>query len=142
MSSMIQLLITMTSNIPGIIVALILGSWTDRIGRRPILGLPPIGHSIESVIVLMVMYFKWPIYVLFLGSLITGLCGTLPTFMTGILAYITDITDEESRPLRMGKFSIAVNFSHDILLSCIMKQYVKPRLSRPRLFRLQIFRTF
>lgn len=69
----------MFASIPSLVTALFIGAWTDMVGRRPALALPAIGSSIEAVIVLLTMYLKWPIYVLFVGSAINGLCGFFTT---------------------------------------------------------------
>ena len=93
----------MFASIPSILTALFIGAWTDSVGRRPALALPAIGSTLEALIVLLTMYFNWPIYVLFVGSAISGTCGFFTTMVLAVMAYIADTTDESDRSFRLGK---------------------------------------
>ena len=93
----------MSASIPSIFVALFMGSWTDQVGRKPALAAPIVGSLFESVIVLLIMYLKWPIYVLFIGSAVNGFCGYFTTIVLAVMSYIADTTDESERGLRLGK---------------------------------------
>lgn len=93
----------MFASIPSIFTALFIGAWTDTVGRRPALALPAIGSTLEALIVLVTMYFDWPIYVLFVGSAISGTCGFFTTMVLAVMAYIADTTDESDRSFRLGK---------------------------------------
>lgn len=99
----------MFASIPSLVTALFIGAWTDMVGRRPALALPAIGSSIEAVIVLLTMYLKWPIYVLFVGSAINGLCGFFTTVAMATMAYIADTTNESDRSFRLGRCIIDLN---------------------------------
>jgi len=92
----------MFASIPSLVTALFIGSWTDTVGRRPALALPAMGSAIDSLIVLLVMYFEWPIYVLFVGSAINGMCGFFTTMALAVMSYIADTTDESDRGFRLG----------------------------------------
>lgn len=102
LSSYIHLGMVMFASIPSLVTALFIGAWTDMVGRRPALALPAIGSSIEAVIVLLTMYLKWPIYVLFVGSAINGLCGFFTTVAMATMAYIADTTNESDRSFRLA----------------------------------------
>ena len=90
--------------IPSLIVAPFWGPWTDKTGRRkPALIAPAIGTLLQTIVVIMVMYFEWPLYVLFVGSAISGFSGFLTTLMLASMSYIADTTEKTGRAFRIGK---------------------------------------
>ena len=105
MSSYIHLGTVIFTSIPSLVTALFIGSWTDMVGRRPALALPCIGSAIDSLTVLLVMYFEWPIFVLFVGSAMTGMCGFYTVMILAVVSYIADSTDESKIGFRIGKES-------------------------------------
>ena len=76
-------------------------------GRRPALVLPCFGSAIDSLIVLLVMYFEWPIFVLFAGSAIRGMCGFITVMLLAVVSYVADTTDESNRAFRLGKVTFS-----------------------------------
>ena len=50
----------------------------------------------------MVMYFEWPLYVLFVGAAISGFSGFLTTVMLAVMSYIADTTEKTGVALRIG----------------------------------------
>ena len=90
--------------IPSLIVAPFWGPWTDKTRRRkPALISPIIGALLNTVVVLMVMYFEWPLYMLFVGSAISGVSGFLTTLMLATMSYIADTTEKSGIAIRLGK---------------------------------------
>lgn len=104
-ASYVQLGIVMFSALPSIIITLFIGGWTDKVGRRPALIAPTLGSALEAVVVLFVMYFKLPIYCLFIGGFLHGICGYYTTIILACMAYVADTTDESKIALRLGKLS-------------------------------------
>ncbi|EDO38916.1 predicted protein, partial [Nematostella vectensis] len=98
----VQIGITMFESLPSIVLSLMVGSWSDCHGRKPAILLPVIGSMLEAVCVLIVMYCDLDVYVLFIGALLNGCSGYLPTLLMGIMAYIADSTDESQRALRLA----------------------------------------
>lgn len=91
-------------SIPSLIVAPFWGPWTDKTGRRkPALIAPAIGTLLQTIVVLMIMYFEWPLYVLFVGSAISGFSGFLTTLMLASMSYIADTTETTGVAFRIGK---------------------------------------
>ena len=66
------------------------------------------------------MYFKWPIYVLFVGGAVNGTCGYFTTMILAVLAYVADTTDESDRAFRLGK-KTAINLTTSRGRECVMK---------------------
>lgn len=101
--------------IPSLIVAPFWGPWTDKTRRRkPALIAPVIGAMFHTVVVLLVMYFEWPLYVLFVGAAISGFSGFLTTAMLATMSYIADTTEKEEIALRLCKRNIHIQCSVDL----------------------------
>ncbi|XP_048585633.1 proton-coupled folate transporter-like isoform X2 [Nematostella vectensis] len=92
----------MIMSIPSVIVSLMLGPWTDTAGRKRAIVAPAIGSLLESINTLLVMYLKWPILVLFVGSAFTGFSGFFTVMTQASMAYIADTTPEQQVALRLA----------------------------------------
>ena len=80
------------------------GPWTDRAGKRkPALQFAILGACLEVIVTLLVMYFKWSVYVLYLSATIRGFSGFTTVLMVGATAYIADISEKEERAFRIGE---------------------------------------
>ncbi len=73
----------------------ILGSLSDRFGRRPVLLLSLAGAAIDY----LVMFFAPSMAILYVGRIIAGITGANIAVAT---AYIADVTPEASRPKAYG----------------------------------------
>src|SRR6059058_6343519 len=68
----------------------LLGAWSDRFGRRPVILISCFGLSIDYVFMALAPSLRW----LFVGRIISGI--TASNVATGF-AYITDVTPPEER---------------------------------------------
>ncbi|XP_068746746.1 proton-coupled folate transporter-like isoform X2 [Montipora capricornis] len=98
----------MFSIFPSILITLLMGGWTDKVGRRPALILPAVGSALEAGVVLIVMYVKLPIYCLFVGALIHGLFGCFTTILFACMSYIADTTEKGQFAFRLGVLEFVV----------------------------------
>ena len=78
----------------------LLGAWSDRFGRRPVILISCFGLSIDYVFMALAPSLRW----LFVGRIISGI--TASNVATGF-AYITDVTPPEERPQKFGLISAA-----------------------------------
>lgn len=101
-ASFMQLGVVFSASAPSLFVALFLGAWSDRAGRRRVMGLPIFGSAIESGIILLVIYFNLPIHVLLIAGFINGVCGFFPTMVLSVFSYMADITEESQRAFRLA----------------------------------------
>ena len=101
-SSLVHLGIVLSASVPSIVMALLLGAWSDKVGRKIVMLLPIIGGLIDTICILVVMYTDLPVYALFVGSFINGMCGFFTTMILAVFSYVADITDESRRALRLG----------------------------------------
>ena len=76
----------------------ILGAWSDRFGRRPVILISCFGLAIDYVIMALAPSLRW----LFLGRLISGI--TTSNIATAF-AYVTDVTPPEKRAKPFGLIS-------------------------------------
>jgi MFS transporter, DHA1 family, tetracycline resistance protein len=79
----------------------LLGAWSDRFGRRPVILLSCFGLAIDYVIMALAPSLRW----LFLGRLISGI--TTSNVATAF-AYVTDVTPPEKRAKPFGLISAAL----------------------------------
>ncbi|MEO7717084.1 MAG: Tet(A)/Tet(B)/Tet(C) family tetracycline efflux MFS transporter [Capsulimonas sp.] len=76
----------------------ILGAWSDRIGRRPVLLLSLAGSAVDYLF----MALAPSLTLLFVGRAISGITGAS---MSVASAYVADITPEDQRARRFGQLS-------------------------------------
>src|SRR6266851_1702066 len=78
----------------------LLGAWSDRFGRRPVILISCFGLAIDYVIMALAPSLRW----LFLGRIISGI--TTSNVATAF-AYVTDVTKPEERAKPFGFISAA-----------------------------------
>ncbi|XP_028406020.1 proton-coupled folate transporter-like [Dendronephthya gigantea] len=101
-TSFILLATIITSTIPTLIMTLMLGSWSDNVGRRTVIAIAIFGSILESSLILIIICLKLPIYFLMLSSFVGGICGYFPTIILSVFSYIADITHTSQRAFRLG----------------------------------------
>jgi len=89
--------------IPRIIYGLLAGTWSDRNGRKVLIGLPILGQLLASLSYGINYFFlkelPWQLLYLEFGN---ELCGTYVAYYLAVYSYITDVSDEESRTFRLS----------------------------------------
>ena len=74
---------------------------SDRIGRKPAMFSAIFGLLLRSIIFLVIVHFHLPIAVSVAADFVGGAFGGNAVMLTAATAYVTDITSEKSRTLRM-----------------------------------------
>ncbi|CAH1796228.1 unnamed protein product [Owenia fusiformis] len=87
--------------IAAMLTTIMLGSYSDRGGRKIILIIPVIGEILELFVYLIDGYFNLHISFLLIANVVHGLSGSWMIFMSSALAYVADITDESERTFRI-----------------------------------------
>jgi PCFT/HCP family folate transporter-like MFS transporter 1/3 len=83
--------------------SLVFGSWSDSVGRKSIMILPPIGAALMSVNHLLNIHFcQLDVNYLLVGVIVSGLFGGFATVLSAVFSYMSDITDQANRTLRIG----------------------------------------
>ena len=119
-SNHIILYLNVAELLPSAVVILFLGCYSDYIGRRKfLLWLPCLGGSFLALGYLLPLYlFERDIdhpatkALLVSGSILSGLSGQLPGFLSGNASYISDTDTPQRRTLRLAivEFTVGITF--------------------------------
>ncbi|ELT94116.1 hypothetical protein CAPTEDRAFT_227959 [Capitella teleta] len=120
-SSLIVLYLNVAELFPAVFMVLVLGFWSDMTGRRKFLmWLPCLGNAVYALGFLLPLYIcngdidHPATKVLFvMASLVNGLSGSVPGFLSGNATYISDTDSPRRRTLRLSivEFSIGMTFA-------------------------------
>lgn len=89
--------------LPSIAASLILGSWSDKVGRKIVLILPSVGNVLLYInYMLNVGFFSLDVNYILIGVCISGFFGGFATTLLGVFSYISDITDKSQRTMRVA----------------------------------------
>ena len=89
--------------VPSIAASLILGSWSDRVGRKTVLILPSVGSVLLYIdYMLNAGYFSLDVNFILIGVCISGFFGGFATTLLGVFSYISDISDKSQRTVRVA----------------------------------------
>jgi MFS transporter, DHA1 family, tetracycline resistance protein len=96
----------------------VLGAWSDRFGRRPVILISCLGLGLDYIFMAMAPSLKW----LFVGRLISGITASN---VSTAFAYITDISAPEQRAKRFGMLgaSFGVGFVVGPAVGGLLGQY-------------------
>lgn len=98
-----MLYINMATTFPSMFAAMVLGPCSDKVGRKYILMFPLIGGAIETGALILNSYHEqWHVSALLVGVIIAGFFGNYATILMAVFAYISDISLEKSRTLRVS----------------------------------------
>jgi len=78
----------------------VLGAWSDRFGRRPVILISCLGLGLDYIFMALAPTLRW----LFAGRLISGITASN---VSTAFAYITDVTPPEGRAQRFGLLGAA-----------------------------------
>ncbi|XP_063957099.1 proton-coupled folate transporter-like [Lytechinus pictus] len=87
--------------VPGVFMAIFVGSLSDRFGRKPAFCLNITGYCLLSVVYLGIVYFQAPMEYLLIGDFISGATGGQALLLSTGVAYIADVTSVKSRTTRV-----------------------------------------
>eukprot|EP00092_Neocalanus_flemingeri_P016667 GFUD01018030.1.p1 GENE.GFUD01018030.1~~GFUD01018030.1.p1 ORF type:complete len:510 (-),score=61.02 GFUD01018030.1:1014-2492(-) len=97
---------SMLSALPSIVLALFIGPWSDKNGRKPVMLLPLMGYIVSTFVwVLNVYYMEWPAKYL-LATGVYSFFGGITCLLIGMYSYLADVTSLRSRTTRIGILDI------------------------------------
>lgn len=89
--------------LPSICASLILGSWSDKVGRKVVLTLPCVGNVLLYIShILNAAFASLDVNFLLIGVCISGIFGGFATLLLAVFSYISDITDKSQRTVRVA----------------------------------------
>ncbi|CAH1779482.1 unnamed protein product [Owenia fusiformis] len=93
--------INLAFTLPSLVTTILIGSYSDRTGRKILIILPMLGKILEALVFLLDSYFNLSPSFLLFGSILHGLSGSWVAFFVGAFAYMADITKTEDRTWRI-----------------------------------------
>ncbi|XP_072388485.1 probable peptidoglycan muropeptide transporter SLC46 isoform X1 [Diabrotica undecimpunctata] len=106
-----------------VFVCMVAGPWSDKHGRKPVLLMSLIGLTVGSALVVIFSIFDSinPWYFL-IASIPPMLTGGVTTYYAATLSYLTDVSTDETRGLRMACYEGAL--ACGVLIGSIASPYL------------------
>lgn len=101
-ATLLFVLRSVPSQILSIIVTLMMGPLSDRYGRRPVIVLVAVGGVLQGLGSLMIIHFNLNLHYFILCGAVEGMFGGLPAITTASFAYVSDISTDKWRTVRIG----------------------------------------
>jgi len=123
-SAHFQIALSLCNTLPSLFVCLIYGSWSDRVGRKPLIVLGMCGALLDTICVFFTILLDLPLSFMLFGSFLNGIGGYITGLLLAVMAYIADTTGEEDRALRLGVLEAVV------FLGSMVSQFMSGHLIR------------
>jgi len=105
-ASQINMYMSILGSLPCMLVALFIGPWSDKNGRKPVMIIPMIGYILSTLCWLLnIYYMDWPANYLLVNG-VFSVFGGFVVFLIGMYAYMADITSMRARTTRIGILDI------------------------------------
>ena len=128
-----QLVTMFVKGVPPIIFALFIGPWSDRFGRKFLIIFPLFGYVFYNVWFLInVIFFDTFVVEYLMLEVIQFWFGGFMCMFLGLYSYISDITDEKTRTIRIAILDF-VFFTGMSIGSGTCKPYMRKYLHLPAL---------
>ncbi|XP_046575200.1 solute carrier family 46 member 3-like [Haliotis rubra] len=88
--------LSLSIQVPAIIVNVVVGSYSDHIGRKMLFILPLLGCICKYVGFMLVVKFHLHLNFIILGTLLDGFSGSTSTFLLATMAYAADVTKTQT----------------------------------------------
>ncbi|XP_033112837.1 solute carrier family 46 member 3-like isoform X1 [Anneissia japonica] len=92
---------TLAYALPSIFMTVIIGAWSDSVGRRFAVLTSSAGTLINFITWTLVAHFELHLEILIASSFVKGLCGATSLFNASCFTYICDVTTKENRTPRI-----------------------------------------
>ena len=97
----ISMYIQLAYFIPAMLSMLIYGGYSDKIGRRLLFILPPLGCAMEAGLTMAIIHFELPLWTFYISPVFNVFFGGPSVVYTAIYSYIADTTLWNKRVIRM-----------------------------------------
>ncbi|XP_071957023.1 lysosomal proton-coupled steroid conjugate and bile acid symporter SLC46A3-like [Antedon mediterranea] len=106
--------ITIAYTLPSVFMTLVLGSWSDSVGRKPAILITSVGTLLNLISWTIVAALNLPLEILIASEMLRGMSGGTSLLTAACFTYISDVTTTENRTTRI----IACEFVFLVSLSC------------------------
>ncbi|XP_042883936.1 solute carrier family 46 member 3-like [Penaeus japonicus] len=113
----------LVANLPAVLYVLVLGSWSDKYGRKLPMLLPFVGSVLATIIYMTNALLWWlPVELVVLAGIPRGLSGGLITLLMATYSYVSDLSGLQSRTLRIAflDFTMFVGAPLGLFLSSLL----------------------
>lgn len=100
-AALLVTLVNVCVDVPGIIMVLIWGVYSDRVGRKLPMILALSGQILKFVVFIITLSLRTNLYLVLVAASIEGLLGGCPTMMMSCMAYISDTCSPVDRTIRL-----------------------------------------
>lgn len=102
-SAITVLALLVAEGLPAVIMVVLLGAISDRMGKRKVLlWLPSLGMVCYAFVYVMTVYTGWSLDGLFMAAALRGLTGSMPAFLAGATFFAVNCVSEEHRASRLA----------------------------------------
>lgn len=95
------------NNIPMVLAALLMGSYSDKRGRKIAMCAPVVGGMIRATFSVAIVYTQVNIKFLYVAAILEGIFGGSSVITLALYAYIADVSTHEKRSWRMLLLMVA-----------------------------------
>ncbi|KAM9319848.1 lysosomal proton-coupled steroid conjugate and bile acid symporter SLC46A3 [Gastrophryne carolinensis] len=114
-ASIFSMTLDLSSLIPSLLMTLILVSYGDQHGRKASLLLPSLGGLITLVVLFFTSFYRLPLEVLYMSSVVSGFLGGMATFIGGCFSYVADIVrDPQKKNIRIALIDAVLGVSSGV----------------------------
>ncbi|XP_043909700.1 thymic stromal cotransporter homolog [Protopterus annectens] len=121
-SAQFYLIYYIISYLVPLLPAMFLGNLADRSSYKILTVIPLLGYLLGRSFLLFTEIFELPIYVMFIGNTITGLCGGYPAYWTGISAITALRSTNNNRSVRLSSMDFTSGMA--ALLGSILSGHI------------------
>nr|XP_012596264.1 proton-coupled folate transporter isoform X6 [Microcebus murinus]XP_012596265.1 proton-coupled folate transporter isoform X6 [Microcebus murinus] len=86
----------------GLFTSTLLGAWSDRVGRRPLLVLASLGLLLQAVVSVFVVQLQLHVGYFVLGRILCALLGDFNGLLAASFASVADVSSSRNRTFRMA----------------------------------------
>ncbi|VDH90949.1 MFS transporter, PCFT/HCP family, solute carrier family 46 (folate transporter), member 1/3 [Mytilus galloprovincialis] len=113
----------LAQSIPVLLMSLMVGSWSDKIGRRTALLVPTIGLIFKSGFFALAIKLEWNIYTLIIAYFVDGLCGMWISLIAASYSFAADLTKYGKSRL-LGIVLIEIMLGVGVTIGALSSGYV------------------
>ncbi len=101
-TALLNLMVGGAAQLPSVLACLLLGTLSDRFGRKPALFVIVTGAVFQATLTTLIIHFQFSLYLFIVGSATKATTGGIASLLTASHAYIADISSRKWLTLRLG----------------------------------------